>query len=304
MFAAPRDLETEVFARLPDSLRHRGPPSQWAAATRPGAVMHSFLEGPVFDRDGRLLCVDVAGGRILRVSPGGEWTVVSEYDGEPHGLALHRDGRLFVSDNRHGIMILDGEGGSPVPVVDGFGGAPFLGCNDLFFGRDGSLYFSDSGWSSLNDPTGRVFRMDPDGAVHLLLDGVPYPNGLVTDHGESALLVAATYANAVWRVPLDAGPRPVRASLFIQISGGLGPDGMALDSVGNLALAHARNGTAWLFAPDGAPLYRIRSCAGASVTSLAYGGGDRRTLFITEADTGSILTARLPVPGRPTFGLT
>ncbi len=301
MYAEPQDLESEVFTRLPESLHLKGSPSKWAAATRPGAAVHSFLEGPEFDREGNLLCVDVAGGRILKVSPVGKWSVVSEYDGEPHGLALHRDGRLFIADFRHGILVLDGEGVEPVPVVDKFNGQSFLGCNDLVFAGDGSLFFSDSGWSSLNDPTGRIFRLDPYGKAHLLLDGIPYPNGLVTNKDESALLVAATYANAVWRVPLVAGTL-ARASLFIQLSGGLGPDGMALDSTGNLAIAHARNGAIWLFTADGAPLYRIRSCAGASVTSIAYGGDDLRTLFVTEADTGSILTARLPVPGRKTFG--
>jgi gluconolactonase len=273
-------------------------------ATRPGTPMHSFLEGPVFDRAGALYCVDVAYGRIFRVDSTGDWEVFVQYDGAPHGLAWHRDGRLFIADHRHGILVMTGEERVPRPLIEGFADQPFKGVNDLVFAGNGDLYFTDSGWSSLADPSGRVFRLDAAGELQLLIDGLAYPNGLVTDLGETALLVAVTYANAVWRIPLAPGPVPPRASLFLQLSGGLGPDGLDLDRDGNLALAHARNGTVWLFAPSGEPLARIDVPSGTSVTSLAYGSSDLRTLFITEADSGAILTARLPVPGRPTFALS
>ena len=92
-----------------------------------------------------------------------------------------------------------------------------------------------------------------------------------------------------------------RVGLFIQMSGGIGPDGMAMDAEGNLAVAHARAGTVWLFSPIGEPVVRVRSPAGLATTNIAYGGGDGRTLYIVESETGSILTARMPVPGRPMY---
>ena len=54
----------------------------------------------------------------------------------------------------------------------------------------------------------------------------------------------------------------------------------------------------------GEPLHRIQSCAGMRVTNVAYGGSDRRTLFITEAEQGAILKVDLPVAGRLMYGLT
>jgi gluconolactonase len=48
-------------------------------------------------------------------------------------------------------------------------------------------------------------------------------------------------------------------------------------------------------------MLRIRSPRGLSTTNLCYGGADNRTLFITESDTGTILSARMPVPGRRLF---
>ena len=44
----------------------------------------------------------------------------------------------------------------------------------------------------------------------------------------------------------------------------------------------------------GEPLYRIKSCAGMRTTNVAFGGPDRKTLFITEAEHGVILKAQLP----------
>ena len=38
--------------------------------------------------------------------------------------------------------------------------------------------------------------------------------------------------------------------------------------------------------------------AGALTTNIAFGGRDRKTLYITESESGSILKAPMPVPGR------
>ena len=48
-------------------------------------------------------------------------------------------------------------------------------------------------------------------------------------------------------------------------------------------------------------MLRINSCAGAHTTNVVYGGPDRRRLYITESETGTILQADMPVPGRRAF---
>jgi len=73
MFPPPEILAPEVFARLPESLHQTDRPSQWLADRH--VKMHSFLEGPSFDRDGNLWCVDLAHGRIFRVTPAGKFEV-------------------------------------------------------------------------------------------------------------------------------------------------------------------------------------------------------------------------------------
>jgi gluconolactonase len=242
----------------------------------------------------------------LRITPDGNWTVAAEYGGEPNGLKIHKDGRIFIADHLDGILVMDPQSGEIEPFCTRPNLERFRGCNDLFFASNGDLYFTDPGRTSLADATGRVYRiMATTGALELLIDNVPYPNGLVMNLEETQVLVAATRANAIWRFTANADRMGRMMGLFIQLSGGLaGPDGLALDEDGNLAIVHAQHGSVWLFSRWGEPLLRVRSCAGRSLTNLAYGGPDRRTLFITDAETGSILTARMPVPGRAMFSHT
>src|SRR3546814_1471118 len=66
-------------------------------------------------RDGNLYIVDIPFGRIFRLSPEKEFTLVAEYDGEPNGLKIHKDGRIFIADFKHGILQLDPETGKVTP---------------------------------------------------------------------------------------------------------------------------------------------------------------------------------------------
>ena len=301
MFDPPQQIATEVFAELPEELRLDQRHSEWNEG-QPGAHPgHSLLEGPAFDRNGTFYCVDVAHGRVFRVAPGGAFEVIADYDGEPNGLRIHRDGRIFIADYKHGILTLDPSTGQVTPVVERVRLERLKAINDLVFASNGDLYFTDQGLSGWHDPSGRVFRLRSDGRIECLLTGVPSPNGLVLSLDEQTLFLAVTRANAVWRVPLMRDGGVAKVGTFIQLSGGAGPDGLALDQEGNLVVAHAGLGSVWVFSPIGEPLYRVRSCRGLLTTNAAYGGADNQTLYITEAGSGSILSARLPVPGRPLF---
>ena len=299
MFAPPADIPTEIFTRLPDRFRRPDPDNAWAAVNRRGAPLDSFLEGPSFDREGRLYVVDIPYGRVFRIDPSGDWTLVTEYDGEPNGLKIDRTCRIVITDYRHGLMVLDPASGAVTPLLERRWSERFKGVNDLVFAANGDIYFTDQGQTGLHDPTGRVYRLAEDGRLDLLLGTVPSPNGLVLNGAGHILYVAATRGNAVWRVPLMPDGTVSKVGIFVQLSGGLaGPDGLAMDEEDSLAVAHAGLGTVWVFNRIGEPLWRIRSCAGLLTTNLAYGGPDRRRLFITESETGSILLAHMPVPGR------
>ena len=296
-YPVPQDIPTEVFARLPEELRMKNRKSAWAFG-KGHDHLHSFLEGPSFDTAGNLYCVDIPYGRILRITPDARWSVAAEYDGWPNGLKIHRDGRAFIADHRRGIMQLDLVTGTVTPVLEEVRREGFKGTNDLIFASNGDLYFTDQGQTGLQDASGRAFRLRTNGQVDCLIDNVPSPNGLVLSPDEKALYVAVTRANQIWRLPLHPDGTTSKVAAFITLSGGLaGPDGLAIDETGGLAVAHCGMGCVWLFDRLGEPKYRVRSCEGISTTNLAFGGQDNRSLYITESDTGTILRAAVPVPG-------
>lgn len=295
MFAAPPNLVTEIFTRLPDALRIVGTHSAWTRA-RGGPPLHSFLEGPSFDRGGNLYCVDVAHGRIFRIDTTGAWQVFADYEGHPNGLKIHRDGQIYVADHKLGLLRFDPQTARRTVLA-----ADFHGLNDLVFADNGDLYLTDPGESGLEDLHGRVYRWRADATLDLLIDGLPYPNGLVLNPTQDVLYVGVSRSLQVLRLPLFEG-RVRKAGVFQQLSGGLGgPDGMAVCDDGSLLAVHAGFGTVWMWSAIGEPVARIRSNAGIRITNVAFHPVDRSLLFVTEAEHGAILRVRVDRPGRPMY---
>jgi gluconolactonase len=305
LYPVPKVLKTEVFARLPDSFR-RLQRSDWADANRGGQPVDSFLEGPSFDRAGNLYIVDIPYGRIFRISPKGDWSVVAEYDGWPNGLKIHKDGRIFVTDYERGVMTVDPATGKVAPVIVTKWSESFKGVNDLHFAGNGDLYFTDQGQTGQHDPTGRVYRLrDPGGPqqrLELLIGTVPSPNGIVLNKSEHILYVAVTRANAIWRLPLMGDGSVSKAGTWIQLSGGHGgPDGLALDEDGGLVCAHAGMGV-WRFDNLGRPTHFLCE-PGSFTTNVAFGGPGNKRLYIINSSTGTIEIADMPYPGKTMFAL-
>ena len=296
---APEIRGTEVFTRLPDRFRRTGARSDWADANRGGQPTDSFLEGPVFDRAGNLYVSDIPFGRIFRIDPRGEWEQVAQWDGEPNGLKFLNERELLVTDYRNGLVACDIATGTVRPYLDRRNSERFKGVNDLVFDSAGNLYFTDQGQTGLHDPTGRLYRLRPNGQLDLLLANVPSPNGVALSPDERVLYLAVTRGNQVWRVPLLPDGSVSKVSAFFTSHGPSGPDGLAVDEAGRLIVANPGLGVAWVLNHRAEPEIVLRSAAGASLTNLAFGGPERRTLYCTESATGSVLTATLEHAGLP-----
>lgn len=303
LYPAPKIIKASIWSSMPDEFRVANTSPEWASANKPGKKIDGFLEGPSFDRAGNLWVTDIPYGRIFKISPDRQWTLVTQYDGWPNGLAIHRDGRIFIADYKQGILVLDPETGKVEPVVYHRHSEHFRGCNDLTFDSQGTLYFTDQGQSGMHMPNGRVYRYNPETTkLHLLIDTGESPNGLVLNKAEDVLYVAMTRGNTIWRLPLMADGTVSKVGVFMHLSGGLsGPDGMALDEDGGIWIAHAGNGCVWGFSPMGEPHWRIVSEAGVTTTNIAFGGESGREMFITASDTGHILHATTKETGNTLF---
>ena len=305
-FAPPFVIPARVLTRVPDALRRRGR-TDWSDANKGGQEVDSFLEGPTFDRDGNLYVVDIPFGRIFRITAALEWQLVTQYDGWPNGLAMHRDGALWIADYRRGLLRLDAaalkKGGNPMPtpVLGHRNSESFRGLNDLTFDALGRLYFTDQGQTGMHDPTGRVYRYVADrGTLELVMQGIPSPNGVALDAHGKALFVAVTRANQVWRGPLLADGTVSKVGAFRTFFGTSGPDGMAVDRDNRLVVAHASLGGAFVLNGMGEVTHFVKSPNGSTVTNVAFRPGTSK-LVMTESETGAILEADLPGVGADLF---
>ena len=294
----PQVRELEVFTSMPAEFRRTGARSSWADVNQGGRLADSFLEGPVFDAAGNLFVTDIPFGRVFRIDVQGRWSLVGEWDGEPNGMKFLSPRELLVTDYKNGLVVLDVASGQMRPFLERRNSERFKGVNDLVFDSRGNLYFTDQGQTGLHDPTGRVYRLAPDGRLDLLLANVPSPNGIVLSCDERFLFVAVTRGNCVWRMPLLPDGSVSKAGQFFTSYGPSGPDGLAMDEEGRLLVANPGLGYVWVLNRFAEPELVLRGPRGASVTNLAFGGPDRKTLVCTDSTHGNVLMTRMEVAGR------
>ncbi len=258
----------------------------------------SFLEGPVCDAKGNLYVTDIPYGRVFRIDPaGGNWDLVAEYDGEPNGMKFLSDGALLITDYKNGLMVLELASGRVHPFLERRNSERFKGVNDLVFDSRGNLYFTDQGQTGMHDPTGRIYRLAPDGKLDALITNAPSPNGVVLSPDEKILYVGMTRGNSVWRIPLLPDGSVSKVGQFFTSYGPSGPDGLAMDVTGRLFVANPGLGWVWVLDAHGRPVEILRGPAGSSITNVAFGGPGRRTLYMTDSSSGTVRCATMSEPG-------
>jgi gluconolactonase len=260
------------------------------------ATGFKFPEGPAFDRNGNLFVVDVDTGAISKISPKGQVKIFINTGGAPNGAKFHANGDLYVADRQKGIIAISPDGKIRV-IVDHYQRKKFYGPNDLIFDSQGNLYFTDPHGSSAENPFGCVYRFSSSGELTCLASGLAFPNGLALSKDERFLLVANTRKNRILRYVLDP---PVRSYIFSQLSGGWGPDGLAFDVAGNLYVAHYGGGDVIILNPKGEIVERV-PVGGGHPTNVAFGGPDRKTLYVTEVETGSVYCFNTDHAGLPLY---
>jgi sugar lactone lactonase YvrE len=179
-------------------------------------------EDVVADAAGRVYA-GLGDGRIVRID-GRAVTVLGDTGGVPLGLEALPDGRLLVCDSRRGLLRLDPVSGNVETLVAEVDGEPLRFCSNAAAAPDGTVWFTESTrrWG-LDDYTadvlehsctGRLLRLDPDGAVATVVDGLSFANGVALGVDGTFLVVAQTTAYELTKVPLDgSAPTPLAANL-------------------------------------------------------------------------------------------
>jgi gluconolactonase len=249
-----------------------------------------FPEGPVVMPDGAIVFVDGNTGELCRWSDG-TVTQFAVTGGSPWGAVLGADGAVYVTQGGNvpgsgdtsavcGIQRVRADGTVEM-LASEIAGRVLVAPNDLAFGPDGRLYFTESGTE--HDPRahepapGALYVLDASGGGEMLLERPDvYPNGIAFD-AEGRLYWTESMAHRVCR--LDDG----HAATFSQLTDGHVPDGMAFAQDGRLFVCTTISGGVTVLSPDGEILEEIS--LGEHATNCIF---DSSTLYVTATKVADI----------------
>lgn len=286
-----------------------------AADAKPGiAALVCFLEGPAVDAKGNIYFSDIAGNRILKMAADGKVTVFREDSGRTNGNTFDARGRLiscegaeFGPGGRRRVVRTDMDTGKVTVLAERFDGKRYNSPNDVCVDSKGRIWFTDPRYgpdrSDLELDVEAVYRMDPDGKAHRVLSqpDIHRPNGIAITPDAKTLYVIDSHPKAggnrkIWALHVTDAGALQKQRLVYDFGKGRGGDGMRLDVKGNLWIAAGINnprGTSetldvpasvYVITPAGKLLGRI-PIPEDLITNLAFGGADKKTLYVTAGKT-------------------
>jgi gluconolactonase len=258
-----------------------------------------FTEGPVWLPDGRVALTSISHGCVYVVDPSGGPHERIDTGGGPNGLACSADGTLYVAQNggawgasgaaEAGIQVIIGT--EVEYLVEGLG-AP----NDLMFGPDGRLWITDTrGEFDIGTPDaglpGHVYATDTDSGEtrQIVDDGPVFINGLGFTRDGSRLLVTATLSSELLSYEVGAYGSPELVHTFTDGW----PDGMTVSARGDYWVALTAGDKIGIVDGDsGQRAGEIGLPAGSLATNICIGGQQSDELFVTAAQSQSLLRIR------------
>jgi gluconolactonase len=260
-------------------------------------------------------------GCVTHISADGQQLRRIVRTGRPNGLVIDSEGIVWVAETHPepAILRVTMDGAVEVFLTE-CDGEPFLFPNDLCFGPDGSLYFTDSGirfqeWLidgairpdyASADFDGRVYRVDVTTREIAQLDGgLRFANGIAVGPDEH-LYANEMITGMVYQFGLrDGRPTGVRRDYGSVMAPGWpggfrGPDGMAFGRDGSLYCTVYGQGDVTILDTGGRVKGRMPTL-GSQPTNLAFGPDRQRAIYVTEAEHGRIEVHDVDTEGFPLF---
>lgn len=241
-------------------------------------------EGPDLLTDGRIVFVETFLGRVSAWSPGRGLHPYAVVGGGPNAVAVGHDAVYVAQTGGHAgpwraadriapsIQKVT-EGGSPQELVLEVDGAPLLGPNDLAFGADGRLYFTDPGLFDPADPAaGRICVVEPDGRASVLVEvGRGYANGIAAEP-DGSIVWSESFSRRIRRRRPDGAIEDLATLAEDRV-----PDGLKVADDGAIYVTGVTSGGLDVLAPDGRIVDFLP--AGSAPLNCVFDGQD---LYITD----------------------
>jgi len=266
-------------------------------------------EGPLWHEDeGRVYWVDILPGHLYRYDPArGRHERVFEAGEMIGGFTIQADGALLLFLARGAVKTW--RDGQLATVIDEIPEERDSRFNDVIADPEGRVF---CGTMPTADRLGRLYRLDPDGTLTKLLDGIDVSNGFGFTPDVQGLYYTESMKHVIYLFDYDRASGALRNQrLFVETppDGGL-PDGMSVDAEGYV----------WSARWDGSALYRYDSSGNEvgrvtfpakKVSSVTFGGPDYADAYVTTAGgdnravegpgAGALFRLRPGVRGKPPF---
>ena len=282
-------------------------------AAAPAAVI-CFLEGPAADAAGNVFFSDIAGNRILKMDAKGAVTTFRADSGRTNGNCFDAEGRLISCEGgeqgpgRRRVVRTDMKTGAVTVLTDQYDGQRYNSPNDCCVDAKGRIWFTDPRYGAdrtdLEMDVEAVYRIDHAGKVKRVLTQkeIDRPNGIAVAPDDQTLYVIDSHPKVggnrkVWAFDLAGDGSLSRQRVVYDFGKGRGGDGMRVDRNGNLWVAAGINkprgnpgesldvpAGVYVISPDGKLLGRI-PLPEDLITNVAFGGADRKTLYVTAGKT-------------------
>ncbi len=273
-----------------------------------------LAEGPVW-WEGQLWFVDIEGKTLNRFDPTTKQHAV--YDaGQRLGFAVPTDraGEWIVGLQEGLARWTPAKGGLPEIFARPEAGKDrVIRFNDGKTDPNGKLF---AGTMPLDGAKhlGSLYRVDGDMGVTTAIDKISLSNGLAWDVARRTMYYIDTPTKQIDAIDYDAATSEISNRRTIhKIEDGIGgPDGMCIDSAGNLWVALWGGRRVRCVDPTHSQVVTEIPVPANAASSCCFGGDDLKTLYITTAKlgegsdssthphAGSIFAVRLDVPGLAT----
>ena len=252
-------------------------------------------EGPAFLLDGRFIFVEIWRSRVSVWTPGDGVQEHAYVGGGANSVLTCDDGSLLVTQNGGvdrewrakdqrppSIQRVSPEGEVEVIATE-IEGIKLQAPNDLAFGPDGKLYFTDpaGGFSRTTPPPpGYIFSLDPDGTGRIVVEAGPtFPNG-ITVEADGNVVWVESFTRAVRRYHVDTGK--VEDVCVLEDPDAI-PDGLKPSTNGDLYIATVLTGGVSVVGADGTDKGLLKGF-GDYVSNVQFRGSE---LWVTDIGGGS-----------------
>lgn len=256
----------------------------------------------------RLYWTDITGGRLFRYDPAAGKHEQC-YSGPPvGGFTVQADGTLLLFMARGAIaQWRDGHLNYIVEEISDERESRF---NDVISDPVGRVFCG-----TMPTPTrpGRLYRLDPDGVLHLILEGIGTSNGMGFTLDRRRMYYTDSPARSIYLFDYDEKTGALtNQRIWLHTPEGAGsPDGMTVDEQGYVWSARWDDSALYRYTPDGLEERRIEFPA-RKVSSVTFGGDDLGDLYVTTAlldgtkaeegeGAGALFRLRMGIRGLPEF---